>query len=280
MTTGAEACRLAAMRLAAAGVPDAATDARILFLHAMGQAAGKTLARHQLAELLAAPMLPKAAPAFEAAITARANRQPVSQIIGRRAFWKHEFRVTRDVLDPRPETETLIAAALDLPWSRVLDLGTGSGAILVSLLAERPGASGVGVDISALALKLAQENAEMAGVSAEFLESDWYAGVAGRFDLITANPPYIALAEMDDLAPETREWEPFVALSDGGDGLAAYRVICAGAPAHLAAGGHLMVEIGHQQADAVAGLMRQAGFENPRILRDLDGRDRVLCATL
>lgn len=280
MTTGAEICRHATARLVAAGVPDAAADVRILFLHAMGQASGKTYARHQLADLLASPMRADARPGFEAAIAARANRQPVSQIIGRRAFWKHEFRVTRDVLDPRPETETLIAAALDLPWSRVLDLGTGSGAILISLLAERAGASGVGVDISVSALKIARKNAAIAGVSADFLESNWYENVAGEFDLIVANPPYIALAEMAGLAPETREWEPLIALSDGGDGLAAYRVICAGAPDFLTDGGHLMVEIGHQQADSVVNLMQQAGFENPHILQDLDGRDRVLYATL
>ncbi|MDF3855491.1 peptide chain release factor N(5)-glutamine methyltransferase [Paracoccus sp. P2] len=270
--TGAEALRQGAARLAQAGVPGAAEDARLLLAHALD------LPRHQLTGVLAAPLPPEALRRFDAALAARAARQPVSQILGRRAFWKHEFRVTRDTLDPRPETETLVEAALAEPFASVLDLGTGTGAILISLLAERPGTRGLGTEISPAALAVARENAKVMGVCADFLESDWFASVTGQFDLIVSNPPYIALAEMAQLTPEVREWEPQQALTDGADGLSAYRAIAAGAPAHLAPGGRLMVEIGPTQGAAVAALMRAAGLAEPRILPDLDGRDRVVAA--
>lgn len=280
MPGGAQLCAAAEARLRAAGVPDPAGDARRLFLHALNAGGGARLSRHHLAEALARPVPAPAAAVFEAAIAARAARQPVSQITGRRAFWTHEFRVTPDVLDPRPETETLVEAALALPWREVLDLGTGSGAILVSLLAARPGARGLGTDLSAAALAVARGNAADAGVDARFVESDWFAAVAGRFDLIVSNPPYIAEAEMPALAPEVRDWEPRMALTDGGDGLSAYRALCAGAPAHLHPGGHLLVEIGPTQGRAVAALMAAAGLSQVRILPDLDRRDRVVCGKL
>lgn len=277
--SGRDLCRAAEALLAEAGVPDPARDVQHLFLHACA-AAGQPLARHHLAEALAHPVSDAVAAGFADAVAARARRQPVSQITGRRAFWAHEFRVTPDVLDPRPETETLIAAALDLPWRSVLDLGTGSGAILVSLLAARPGAAGVGTDISAKALAVARENASNSVVKADFIDSFWFDRVVGRFDLITSNPPYIAAAEMAALSPEVRDWEPHLALTDGGDGLSAYRAICAGAPAHLNLGGHLLVEIGPTQGAAVAAMMRGAGFSAVRILPDLDRRDRVVCGKL
>ena len=210
-------------------------------------------------------------------LAARAARQPLSQITGRRDFWKHEFRVTRDTLDPRPDTEALVAAALELPWNSVLDLGTGTGAILISLLAERPGARGLGTDISDAALAVARDNAARIGVRADFARADWFDGVTGRFDLILSNPPYIAQAEMAGLQPEVREWEPHLALTDGGDGLSAYRVIAAGAGAHLNPGGRVLAEIGWQQGAAVRDIFAQAGAQ-VRILPDLGGRDRVIRA--
>ncbi|WP_287885578.1 MULTISPECIES: peptide chain release factor N(5)-glutamine methyltransferase [Paracoccus] len=270
--TGAEALRRGAALLAEAGVPGAAEDARQLLAHALD------LPRHHLTAALAMPLPPEALRRFDASLAARAARQPVSQILGRRAFWKHEFRVTRDTLDPRPETETLVEAALTEPFASVLDLGTGTGAILISLLAERPAARGLGTDISPAALEVARENATRIGVCADFLESNWFASVAGQFDLIVSNPPYIALEEMAGLSPEVREWEPRAALTDEADGLSAYRAIAAGAPAHLLPGGRLMVEIGPTQGAAVAALMRAAGLAEPRILPDLDGRDRVVSA--
>lgn len=210
-------------------------------------------------------------------IAARAARQPVAQIVGFRDFHAHRFRVTRDTLDPRPETETLVEAALDLPWRSVLDLGTGTGAILISLLAARPGTAGTGTDISAAALDVARENAQIIGVTASFTQADWYDGVTGRFDLIVSNPPYIAQQEMADLAPDVLDWEPHSALTDGADGLTAYRAIASGARDRLIPGGHVLVEIGPTQGDAVSALFRDQGAKT-RLIRDLDGRNRVVLA--
>lgn len=274
MTTVGAAMAAAVPRLAAAGVEGAARDARVLMAHALGIGADRVV-------LVAGDVLPAdAEAAFAAAVAARAARQPVAQITGRRLFWGREFRVTRDVLDPRPETETLVAAALEVPFARVLDLGTGSGAILCTLLAERSGATGLGTDLSAAALGIAQGNAEALGLGgrAQFVLSDWWADVAGQFDLIVSNPPYIAADEMAALSPEVRDWEPHQALTPGGDGLDAYRAICAGAAAHLAPGGRLMLEIGPAQGAAVAALARAAGFAEVSVRPDMDGRDRVVTA--
>ncbi len=268
--TAADSLRIAVSRLIAAGVPGALEDARLLLAHALD------LPRHHLGAAMAAPLPPEAARRFDAAIQARAQRQPVSQILGRRAFWKHDFRVTRDTLDPRPETETLVEAALAEPFASVLDLGTGTGAILISLLAERPGCTGIGTDISPAALEVARENANIIGVSARFIESDWFSALSGQFELIVSNPPYIAQDEMAVLVPEVAQWEPRLALTDEADGLSAYRQITAGAGAHLTAGGRLLVEIGPTQGQDVAALMTGAGLRDVRILPDLDGRDRVV----
>ncbi|CUH53267.1 peptide chain release factor N(5)-glutamine methyltransferase [Shimia marina] len=207
----------------------------------------------------------------------RVAREPMSHIIGQRAFYKHDFKVTADTLDPRPETEALILAALERPFSRLLDLGTGTGAIAFSLLAERPTATGIATDLSQGALSVARENAVAVGVAdrVELIQSDWYAHVSGTYDLIVSNPPYIALEEMPSLAPEL-SYEPRMALTDEADGLTAYRKIAAGAPAHLTSGGWLMVEIGWQQGTDVAALFEAAGLKNIAVLPDLDGRDRVV----
>lgn len=273
MSTLQEALRIGVARLAEAGIPDAPRDARLLLAHAAG------IASDRLSLHLPEPLTPDAAARFDAALTARTTRSPVSHITGRRAFWGREFAVTPDVLDPRPETETLIAEALSGPFNRVLDLGTGSGAILVTLLAERPLATGLGVDLSEAALAIARRNAEALGTlpRARLVVSDWFAAVEGHFDLIVSNPPYIAESEMAELSPEVLR-EPRMALTPGGDGLDAYRAIAAGAPAHLVAGGRLMAEIGPTQGAAVAALFRQAGLSAVEVLPDLDGRDRVVCA--
>jgi release factor glutamine methyltransferase len=188
--------------------------------------------------------------------------------------------VTPDVLDPRPETETLVAAALAAPFARLLDLGTGSGALAVSLLAERPAATGLATDVSAAALDVARENAGRIGVADRLTlrQADWTEGLSGRFDLILSNPPYIPAAEIAGLAPEVRDWEPRGALTDGGDGLSAYRAIAAGAPRLLAPGGRLLVEIGAGQADVVAAIFTAAGLEEPSRHRDLDERVRCLAS--
>lgn len=268
--TVAEALRGGVSRLTAAGVPGALADGRLLLAYALG------IPRHELTWAMARAMPDEALQHFDVAIRARATRQPVAQIIGHRAFWKHDFRVTRDTLDPRPETETLIEAALTEGFATVLDLGTGSGAILISLLAERPGTVGTGTDISPAALEVAKENAAMIGVSAQFIESDWFSALSGVFDLVVSNPPYIALNEMEDLSPDVRDWEPRRALTDEGDGLSAYRAITDDVAAHLAPGGRLLVEIGPTQAVQVTALMRKAGLGDLRVMSDLGGRDRVV----
>lgn len=271
MTTVAAALAAGTARLAKAGIEGAGRDARRLMAAALGIGADR-LSLH-LNEALTGEQAAR----WAAHLDARTARQPVAQITGRRAFWRHEFTVTRDTLDPRPETESLVAAALDLPWRSVLDLGTGTGAILISLLAERPGARGVGTDVSDAALAVARGNAARLGVVAEFRRADWLDGVTGQFDLIVSNPPYIAANELAGLSPEVRDWEPHGALTDGGDGLSAYRAIAAGALDHLTPGGAVAVEIGWMQGPQVAALFAAAGAQ-ARVISDLDGRDRVVCA--
>ena len=270
--TGADAVRAAIPRLTAAGIDGAARDARRLLAHAMGLPADR-ISLHLNDTLTAAQSAE-----FEAAIAARSARQPVSQITGLRSFWGRDFRVTRDTLDPRPETETLVAAALEAPFATVLDLGTGTGCILLSLLGDRPLARGLGVDLSDAALAVARDNAAQLDLAtrATFRPSDWFAAVNGQFDLIVSNPPYISEREWSDLAPEVREWEPRLALTPGGDGLAAYRIIAGGARDHLCPGGRVLVEIGPTQGQAVAGFFRAAGLEDVRVHADLDSRDRVV----
>ena len=272
--TGAEALRAALPRLQAAGVEGAARDLRLLLAFAIG------IPPDRLTLMLNDPLSDAAIARFEAAVVARVSRQPVSQIVGGRLFWGRWFRVTPDVLDPRPETETLIAAALDGAFSRVLDLGTGSGAILITLLAERSGPVGTGVDLSEKALSVAAGNAAALSVAdrATFLQSDWLRGVSGTFDLVVANPPYISEAEMPGLSPEVRRWEPRLALTPGGDGLEAYRRILRDIRTVLAPSARVLLEIGSAQGDAVAALCRTAGLQAVTVLQDLDGRDRVVSA--
>jgi release factor glutamine methyltransferase len=266
--------RLAIPRLQAAGVEDVARDARALMSHALGIAPDR-LTLH-LPDDMSEPQIQ----AYETALLARIARQPVAQITGRRLFWGLSFRVSRETLDPRPETEVLVAEALSRPFLKVLDLGTGTGCILLSCLKGMPMARGVGVDFSNAALEVATGNASDLGLltRVKFLQSDWFSAVTGAFDLIVANPPYIAAAEMAGLAPEVRDWEPHLALTPGGDGLDAYRAIARGAGARLMPGGRLLVEIGPTQGQAVAALFTAAGLEGTRILPDMDGRDRVVAA--
>ena len=273
MITAQSALAEARLRLEAAGVPGALGDARRLLAHAMGVMSGRvTLHLHDTLEEGALGV-------FEALVARRAARVPVSHLIGRRGFFGRDFEVSEDVLDPRPETESLVAAALEVDWSRVLDMGTGSGAILLTLLAERAKTTGTGTDISQAALRVAARNASALGVAgrAQLVQSDWFSGVAERFDLIVSNPPYIAASEMAGLAPELI-YEPRLALTDEGDGLSAYRAICAGAQAHLVPGGWLMLEIGWRQGEAVCEMARAAGYSGVACRPDMDGRDRIIVA--
>jgi release factor glutamine methyltransferase len=270
--TGSQLLAAASRTLTQAGVPDGARDARKLFAFASGASASR------LTLILPELVTPKVTARFQALVTRRCQFEPVSHLTGSRAFYGRDFEVTKDVLDPRPETETLIEAALRDPFERVLDLGTGSGCILVTLLAENPTAVGVGGDASAAALAVALRNAQRHSVDdrATFVQSDWMAAIKPRFDLIVANPPYIAADEMAGLSRDVREWEPRMALTDEADGLSAYRKIIAQAHDALTPNGRVIVEIGLTQGQAVAGLMVLAGFRQVFVIPDLDGRDRVV----
>ncbi len=272
--TLSDALTLAIARLRAAGIEDAPRDARLLLAHVCGFASDR-LTLHLRDDIPAATQ-----DLFSDVIAERLRRQPVSQLIGQRLFWGRPFRVTPDVLDPRPETETLIAAALEVPFMNVLDLGTGTGCILLTLLLERPGTRGLGVELSPAALAVAQRNRGdhgMEGLMA-LSQGSWYDPVDQQFDLIVSNPPYIAAAEMPGLAPEVRDHEPHMALTDGGDGLGCYRAITAGAATHLVPSGVLMVEIGPTQGAEVVAMMLAAGLQAPQVRQDMDGRDRVISA--
>ncbi len=270
--TGAEALRRAMSDLSGAGVADPARDARRLLAAAMGiDPARLTLHLHD-------PLPEAAAEVFFRHVQARCTRQPLSQIVGFRDFYGRRFQVSSAVLDPRPDTEILVEAALNVAFERVLDLGTGSGCILLTLLAERPGATGLGTDLSPEALAVARTNRAALGLDtrATLRQGSWWEAVTGRFDLIVSNPPYITAEAMADLTPEVRDWEPHLALTPGGDGLAAYREILTHARAHLTPGGWLMVETGFDQGALVLELFQTAGFDAPQVLPDLDGRDRVV----
>jgi len=264
----------ATRRLAAAGVADAARDARRLLSHAVGVDPGR------LTLVLSEPVADEARAMFDGLIEARAARRPVSHLVGKRAFYGREFLVTPEVLDPRPETEILIEAALAAPFGHVLDLGLGSGCIALTLLAETPDSLATGVDVSPGAIDVARANSKALGLAerCHFLVSDWTREVEGVFDLIVSNPPYISRAEMEDLQPEVRDYEPRVALTDEADGLAAYRAIFSSIGPFLSETGRVVVEIGPDQADDVSAIAAIRGFEPVAVIADLDGRDRVVVA--
>jgi release factor glutamine methyltransferase len=270
----ADALAVATQSLSAAGIEGAARDARRIMAAALDMTPDRItlLSQDELAS--------EAEKVFLDLVNRRATGHPVSHLVGGRLFHDRWFKVTPDVLDPRPETEELVAEALKAPFADVLDLGTGSGAIILTLLAERPQAAGVATDVSQAALGVAAENARALGVAdrVRFAVSDWFDAVAGDYDLIVSNPPYIAAGEMDGLQPEVRLHEPRIALTDEADGLTAYRKIAAGAAARLRQGGRLMVEIGPTQAEAVSQMMQSAGLSDVRVIPDLDGRDRVVVA--
>ncbi len=270
--TGHQLIRAAVDELRDVGVNDATGDARRLLAFAMGCDAAALSAR------LVDAVDPEHRTAFFDAVEQRVTRKPVSQIIGSRQFWDIELCITQDVLDPRPETEILVETALRQPFDRVLDLGVGSGCILISLLKSNASATGLGVDNSAEALEIAFKNAQNNDVvdRTELLESEWFATVEGSFDLIVANPPYIAMAEMEQLSPEVRMWEPIWALTPGPSGLESYEQIAAGIYEHLTPGGRLLLETGPTQAGDVKNLFIAAGLSFDYVVADLDGRDRVV----
>lgn len=261
-------------RLRGAGVDDPAGDARRLLAEALRGAPIDPTAK----------LPPHASARFARMIAARAARKPVAQIIGRRAFWRHDFEVTADVLDPRPESEALVEAALATgaadAAARVLDLGVGSGCLLLSVLADRPRWSGVGVDISAAALRVAARNAARLGLTerAAFVRGDWTDPIDARFNVVLCNPPYIGRDELAQLSPEVRRWEPTAALSPAdGDALSAYRRVVAQLGATLSDDGAAFFEVGANAWADVAAIVEEAGFVS-EARRDLGGALRVVVA--
>jgi release factor glutamine methyltransferase len=248
-----------------------ALETRILLMHALG------LSRTQLITQAERKLAPDEAAAYAALAARRVAGEPIAYIVGEREFYGLAFRVTPAVLIPRPETELLVELAIErLPQhGRVLDLGTGSGAIAVALAHMRPDAIVTALDVSTDALAVAQGNAERNGAKVEFLHSDWYAAVAGRrFDVIVSNPPYIVAGDTH-LSQGDLRFEPVDALTDHGDGLSAIRQLCAGAQAHLEPGGAIYIEHGYDQAVAARALLSGHGFANVQSWRDLAGIERV-----
>ncbi len=220
---------------------------------------------------------------LEEYLSRRARREPVSHIIGRKGFWKILLQVNKNVLTPRPETEVIVDEVLkafpeQMPFS-MLDLGVGSGTILLAVLAERPAAKGLGVDASAEALAVARDNAASLDLNnrAALMHGDWTAGLGdGGFDVVVSNPPYIPTAVIDTLEPEVRDHEPRLALDGGDDGLDAYRLLAPEILRVLKPGGMFAVEIGHDQSEAVEALFKTAGAQQVKTIKDLSTHDRVV----
>ena len=267
-------------RLAAVGIEAAGLEACVLFEHAAGLDRAALLARgREMVE-------PEAARRYERLLEERARRVPLAYIMGEREFWSLRIRVDRRVLVPRPETETLVEAALERLSSgaRVADVGTGSGAVVIALALELGAGTFLGTDRSAAAIEVARANAAEHGLAGtiEFLEGDLLAPLAARtglLDALVSNPPYIPTAELGGLQPEVRDFEPRIALDGGFDGLALIERIVAGAPPLLRCGGWLLLEIGAGQADAVRALLRRTGgFDDVSARCDLAGIERVVMA--
>ncbi|WP_342360661.1 peptide chain release factor N(5)-glutamine methyltransferase [Terrarubrum flagellatum] len=279
--TRAELLAAARRRLTEADIDKPALDARVLTLHALG------LDALDLVRSPEAPVDEGMIAQVDAAIARRIAGEPVARILGWKEFFGLRFKLSPDTLSPRPETELIVEEALrifpdrDAPLS-VVDLGTGTGCILLSILHERKQATGIGIDRAFGAASTARENAralDLAG-RACFTVGDWSAALRGGFDLLVANPPYIRSQEIAGLAREVTEHDPALALDGGADGLAPYRAILDDLPRLLRPGGAALFEIGHDQAADVSALVRRRGLPGPSVLRDLAGRDRVVAITI
>jgi release factor glutamine methyltransferase len=278
--TLAEALAEARRRLQEAGIEDAGRDARVLVAGVLGLSPTALLtdATRALDEAQRRTV--------EAAIVRRTQREPAHRIIGRRAFSRLELLLGPETLEPRPDTEVLVDALVphakrlvaQRGSCRVLDLGTGTGAICLALLDLVPGTTGVGADLSAAALETARRNAEINHVADRFetVQSDWYSAVTGRFDIIVSNPPYIVSSVIGTLDDEVRLYDPLLALDGGADGLDAYRAIALGADDHLRENGLVAFEIGYDQKQPVTAIMHDNGFERIEAVQDFGGNDRAL----
>ena len=267
--------------LQAAGIEEADADARLLLAWAVGcDAAGLILAGER-------PLGAKAAAALDALLARRLKREPMARLKGSREFWGLDLQLSADTLVPRPDTETVVEAVLRARPDRaaalkLLDLGTGSGALLAALLAEYPNACGIGIDKSLLALLTTRTNLERNGLArrAGLVAGDWGTALAGRFDVVVSNPPYIATADIAGLDPEVRYFDPAAALDGGQDGLAAYRAIVSDLPRLLEPEGLVVLELGVGQAVAVADLVTTGGLRVVDVAADLAGHPRALVAAI
>jgi release factor glutamine methyltransferase len=277
LKTRAEALRELRQRLNEAGFETAALDARLLLLNALDTTATDLMTRPDVA------LTPEQAETLASSTRRRLAHEPVARILGRREFWGLPFVLSPETLVPRPDTETLVETVLDLIPSRqaplrIVDFGTGSGCILVSLLHELPNATGLGVDLSFGALVTARVNASAndVGRRCHLAVSSWAEAITGPFDLIVSNPPYIASAVIPTLDEEVREHDPRLALDGGPDGLAPYRILLKEAGRLLAPGGLLAVEIGYDQAEDLTSLAGAHGLEVVRVAHDLSGTPRCI----
>jgi len=273
-TVGAFLCR-AGQHLRAAAIENPRLEARLLLAEAMGVEQGALLGAPRR------PVPPEPARRFAEMLRRRLAHEPMAFILGRQGFWTLELEVSPETLIPRADSETVVEAALSAfpaPAERVLDLGTGTGCLLLAVLSEWPGAFGVGVDLSPGAAALASRNAAANGLAgrAAFLAGNWAGALAGRFDLVLSNPPYIPRGDVPALMPEVAGHEPHRALDGGEDGLDAYRHIVAALPALLAPQGRAVLELGQGQREAVSRLATAAGLAIQGCQTDLSGIERAL----
>lgn len=264
-------------RLRAAGIDAAAREARLLLGHATGLDGAAIMGHPEHC------LTPEAARQMGRIVAQRAERRPLAQVVGEREFWSLPFRVTDATLDPRPDSETIVSAVLDSVTDRqatlrILDLGTGTGCLLLALLTELPGATGVGTDISEGAVAVAKDNADRLGLRSRtrFAVTDWDHGLTGRFDFVLCNPPYVATDDIDGLAPEVSRFEPRGALDGGRDGLDAYRALAPVLARRLKADGVAAIEVGAGQIRDVQSVFESAGLPMSACRSDLAGIPRCL----
>ena len=262
------------LKLSISKIDNAARDARILVAHALG------IPKSQLALNTNENVPEETRSSLEKLISRRINREPIAKILGKRQFWGRTFFINEDVLDPRGDTETLIDYVIDRPVRSVLELGTGSGVIAISLACEWKEVHVVATDISEAALFVAQKNAKYFNVQdkIDFLKSDWFEAIEGKFDLIISNPPYIGLSEISEISQEVLNYDPDLALFAGCYGLDSYERIIPNVTKFLRPGGIVVLEIGASQSDSVKTLMNSSGLSEVKTFKDLAGKDRLVTA--
>ena len=272
--TYAQVLLIAAKKLKRIGINDPIGDSKKILAHIMGISKEKLI-------LLEPEIFPKSIKVkFFEKINSRKQLQPVSQIIGHRSFWGRDFFINKKVLDPRPETEELIYHALKKEFSNVLDLGTGSGVVIITLLLENTSATGIGVDIDLEAIKVAKKNSNIFSVETriDFVQSDWCEQINEKFDLVVSNPPYININERDQYDTNLAKWEPYHALFSESGGFAAYEIIAKQLKNVLKKSGLALFEIGHTQAQLVNQIFANEGYK-VKSFKDISGKDRVIKVT-